>query len=135
MHKKHKPPGLRQIGCFFITQGCDGRGNSTICHKLRITLAAGVRLLERPRIKPTNTMIKEIIIDENYQTVRLFDAIKKGDIYKVPYEKSRHNGIRMEATRRNRDLRLTGVLKNRMDVKFRVSAKEYPGWTSIICIK
>ena len=29
-------------------------------------------------------MINEISVDENYQTVRLFDHIKKGDIYKVP---------------------------------------------------
>lgn len=29
-------------------------------------------------------MIREIAVDENYQTVRLFDSIEKGDIYKVP---------------------------------------------------
>lgn len=80
-------------------------------------------------------MIKEISVDENYQTVRLFDNIKKGDIYKVPYNKKRHSGIKLEASRRNRDLRLTGVLKNKMDVKYRVSATEYPGFTSIMCIK
>ena len=55
-------------------------------------------------------MVKEITVDENYQTVRLFDAMKKGDIYKVPYDKKRHNGIKLEASRRNRDLRL---FKNR----------------------
>ena len=26
-------------------------------------------------------MVREITVDENYQTVRLFDAMKKGDIY------------------------------------------------------
>ena len=26
-------------------------------------------------------MIREIAVDENYQTVRLFDSIEKGDIY------------------------------------------------------
>ena len=80
-------------------------------------------------------MIREIAVDENYRTVRLFDSIGKGDIYKVPYDKKRHNGIKLEASRRNRDLRLMGKLKNKMDVKYRVSATEYPGYTSIMCIK
>ena len=80
-------------------------------------------------------MIREIAVDENYQTVRLFDSIEKGDIYKVPYDKKRHNGIKLEASRRNRDLRLMGKLKHKMDVKYRVSATEYPGYTSIMCIK
>ena len=56
-------------------------------------------------------MVREITVDENYQTVRLFDEMKKGDIYKVPYDKKRHNGIKLEASRRNRDLRLIGTLK------------------------
>ena len=55
-------------------------------------------------------MVKEIEVNESYQTVRLFDVMKKGDIYKVPYDKKRHNGIKLEASRRNRDLRLIGVL-------------------------
>ena len=80
-------------------------------------------------------MIREIVIDENYQTVRLFDSIEKGDIYKVPYDKKRHNGIKLEASRRNRDLRLMGKLKNKKDEKYRVSAIEYPGYTYIMCIK
>lgn len=80
-------------------------------------------------------MIREITVDESYQTVRLFDTMKQGDIYKVPYDKKRHSGIKLEASRRNRDLRLTGVLKNKMDVKYRVSATEYPGYTAIMCIK
>ena len=71
-------------------------------------------------------MVREITVDENYKTVRL---------YKVPYDKKRHNGIKLEASRRNRDLRLTGVLKNKMDVKYRVSATEYPGFSAIICLK
>lgn len=29
-------------------------------------------------------MEKEIVIDENYQTTKLFDMMKVGDIYKVP---------------------------------------------------
>lgn len=82
-----------------------------------------------------NSMVKEITVDENYQTVRLFDAMKKGDIYKVPYDKKRHNGIKLEASRRNRDLRLLGILKNKMDAKYRVSATEYPGFSAIICLK
>lgn len=65
-------------------------------------------------------MVREITVDENYQTVRLFDAMKKGDIYKVPYDKKRHIGIKLEASRRNRDLRLIGTLKNKME-------REIPG--------
>lgn len=80
-------------------------------------------------------MVREITVDENYQTVRLFDEMKKGDIYKVPYDKKRHIGIKLEASRRNRDLRLIGTLKNKMDVKYRVSATEYPGFSAIICLK
>ena len=94
-----------------------------------------VRILPVLQILIHNNMVREIIVDENYQTVRLFDAMKKGDIYKVPYDKKRHNGIKLEASRRNRDLRLTGVLKNKMDVKYRVSATEYPGFSAIICLK
>ena len=45
------------------------------------------------------------------------------------------NGIKLEASRRNRDLRLIGTLKNKMDVKYRVSATEYPGFSAIICLK
>lgn len=80
-------------------------------------------------------MVREITVDENYQTVRLFDAMKKGDIYKVPYDKKRHTGIKLEASRRNRDLRLLGVSKSKMDAKYRVSATEYPGFSAIICLK
>ena len=36
-------------------------------------------------------MVREITVDENYQTVRLFDEMKKGDIYKVPYDKAYRN--------------------------------------------
>ena len=46
-------------------------------------------------------MEKEIVVDEKYQTSKLFDEIKVGDIYKVPYDKSRHVGIKSEAARRN----------------------------------
>lgn len=94
-----------------------------------------VRILPVLQILIHNNMVREITVDENYQTVRLFDAMKKGDIYKVPYNKKRHNGIKLEASRRNRDLRLTGVLKNKMDVKYRVSTTEYPGFSAIICLK
>ena len=80
-------------------------------------------------------MIKEIVIDENYRTAPLFDEMKKGDIYKVPYEKSRSNGIRVEASRRNREARLIGELKSNMDLKFRVSELENPGFTTIFRIK
>lgn len=39
-------------------------------------------------------MIKEIKVDENYQTTKLFDSIKVGDIYRIPFEDSRHTGIK-----------------------------------------
>lgn len=75
------------------------------------------------------------MIDESYRTVSLFDSMKKGDVYKVPYDKSRSCGIRTEAARRNRDARLTGELKSRMDLKFRTSEVENPGYTTIIRLK
>lgn len=80
-------------------------------------------------------MIKEIVIDESYRTASLFDSMRKGDVYKVPYDKSRNNGIRTEAARRNREARLTGELKSKMDLKYRVSEMEYPGYTAIIRLK
>jgi hypothetical protein len=80
-------------------------------------------------------MIKEITVDENYQTARLFDEMKIGDIYKVPFDKSRHAGIKSEASRRNRDARLLKKLRGKMDIMYRVSETENPGFTSIIRIK
>lgn len=80
-------------------------------------------------------MIKEIVIDESYKTVNLFDSIKVGDIYKIPYDKSRHSGIKTEAARRNRDARLEKKLKSKMDLMYRVSETEYPGFTSVIRLK
>ena len=80
-------------------------------------------------------MDKEIIIDENYKTTSLFDRMKVGDIYKVPYDPSRHNGIKSEASRRNKYARLSNELKGIQDIKFRVSEAVYPGFTSIIRIK
>lgn len=80
-------------------------------------------------------MIKEIVIDEIYRTASLFDSMNEGDIYMVPYDKSRSNGIRTEAARRNREARLTGVLKSKIDLMFRVSETERPGYTTIIRLK
>lgn len=54
-------------------------------------------------------MEKEIVIDESYQTTKLFDKIRVGDIFKVPFDKSRHAGIKSEAARRNR---MRGLQKN-----------------------
>ena len=31
-------------------------------------------------------MVKEIVIDESYQTTKVFDAMKVGDIYNIPYD-------------------------------------------------
>lgn len=80
-------------------------------------------------------MEKEIVIDENYQTTKLFDNIKVGDIFKVPFDESRHSGIKSEAARRNRDERLEKKLKGRIDLRYRVSKAVYPGFTSIIRLK
>lgn len=82
-----------------------------------------------------NLMEKEIVVDEKYQTSKLFDKMKIGDIYKVPYDKSRHVGIKSEAARRNRDARLTNKLKSNIDLMFRVSETVNPGYTSIIRLK
>lgn len=80
-------------------------------------------------------MIKEINVDENYHTTRLFDSMEMGDICKVPFDKSRHSGIKMEALRRNRDARLTKKLNGKLDIMFRVSETESPGYTTIIRLK
>lgn len=80
-------------------------------------------------------MIREITIDENYKTVRLFDEMKKGDIYKVPYDKKRHLGIKLEAARKNKEARLLGIIKSKLEIRYRVSSTEYPGYTAIICLK
>lgn len=80
-------------------------------------------------------MIREIIVDKNYQTSKMFGEMKKGDIFKVPYAESRHRTLRREAARQNREARLTGELKSKIDLKFRVSETEYPGFTTIIRLK
>lgn len=80
-------------------------------------------------------MVKEIVIDESYQTTKVFDAMKVGDIYNIPYDKSRHIGIKSEAARRNREARLTNKLKAKIDLMFRVSKIEYTGYTSVIRLK
>ena len=80
-------------------------------------------------------MEKEIVVDESYQARKLFDKMRVGDIYKVPYDKSRHTGIKSEAARRNRDARLTKKLKSNIDLMFRVSETANPGYTSIIRLK
>jgi len=80
-------------------------------------------------------MVKEIVIDESYQTTKVFDAMKVGDIYNIPYDKSRHIGIKSEAARRNREARLTNKLKAKIDLMFRVSKTEYTGYTSVIRLK
>ena len=80
-------------------------------------------------------MVKEIVIDESYQTTKEFDAMKVGDIYNIPYDESRHIGIKSEAARRNREARLTNKLKAKIDLMFRVSKTEYTGYTSVIRLK
>lgn len=80
-------------------------------------------------------MIKEITIDENYTSVGLFGQMNPGDIFKVPYEPSRHCTLQCEASRQNRYARIAGELKSKLDLKFRVSETENPGFTTIIRLK
>ena len=80
-------------------------------------------------------MIKEIVIDENYTSVGLFGQMKPGDIFKVPFDSSRHCAILSEASRQNRYARIRGELKSKIDMKFRVSSRENPGFTTIIRLK
>lgn len=80
-------------------------------------------------------MEKEIKVDDSYTIVGMFDRMHVGDLCKVPYDKSRHSGIKTEAARRNRDARLTGELQNQLDIKFRVSEAKCPGFTSVIRLK
>jgi hypothetical protein len=80
-------------------------------------------------------MIREIKIGEAYQTVRVFDSMRSGDIVKVPYEKGRYDVMRTEASQRNKYARLEGKLKNKMDIMFRVSIVQYPGYITIMRVK
>ena len=80
-------------------------------------------------------MIREIKIDESYQTTKVFDSMKVGDMVKIPYDKKRHIGIKSEQVRRNRDARLLKKLNGKMDIMYRVSEKEYPGFTTIMRVK
>lgn len=80
-------------------------------------------------------MEKVIDISNGFSPVKMFNQMKVGDIYKIPYDDSRHNGIKSEAARRNRDARLMGKLKGRIDLIYRVSTAEYPGYTSVIKLK
>lgn len=80
-------------------------------------------------------MIKEVLINDDYRVVDIFDNMKVGDIYKVPYDESRYNSIRLEAVRRNKYARLEKKLKSRMDIMYRVSKIEYPGFIAVIRLK
>lgn len=80
-------------------------------------------------------MEKEIVIDENYRTTKVFDEMRAGDVVKVPYSDSRHSGIKNEAARRNKVARLTKKLKGKIDLMYRVSKEEHPGFSSIIRLK
>ena len=66
-------------------------------------------------------MTEKIVIDENYTHTGLFERMRKGDVFLVPYEEGRHNGIKQEAAR--------------TDIKYRVSKTENEGYTTIACIK
>ena len=80
-------------------------------------------------------MEKEIVIDENYRTTKVFDEMRVGDVVKVPYSDSRHSGIKSEAARRNKVARLTKKMKGKIDLMYRVSKEEHPGFSSIIRLK
>ena len=50
-------------------------------------------------------MITEVKIDENYSTVGVFDMLEAGnpgDVAKVPFDESRHTGIKQESSRNPR---------------------------------
>ncbi|WP_071146718.1 hypothetical protein [Bacteroides ihuae] len=80
-------------------------------------------------------MEKVIEITDEYTTVGIFNQMRVGDLLKVPYDDSRYSGIKSEAARRNRDARLKKELKNKLDIKYRVSRVEHPGYISIIKLK
>ena len=69
-------------------------------------------------------MITEVKIDENYSTVGVFDMLEAGspgDVAKVPFDESRHTGIKMESQRRNMKARLLGEIgEGRECLKFKV---------------
>lgn len=71
-------------------------------------------------------MITEVKIDENYSTVGVFDMLEAGspgDVAKVPFDESRHTGIRQESHRRNMKARLLGEIgEGRECLKFKVYA-------------
>lgn len=71
-------------------------------------------------------MITEVKIDEKYSTVGVFDMLEAGnpgDVAKVPYEESRHTGIKQESQRRNMKARLLGEIgEGRECLKYKVYA-------------
>lgn len=71
-------------------------------------------------------MIIEVKIDEKYSTVGVFDMLESGnpgDVAKVPYEESRHTGIKQESQRRNMKARLLGEIgEGRECLKYKVYA-------------
>lgn len=78
--------------------------------------------------------IKEIEINESYQTVKVFDSMKVGEMVKVPYSPKRHSGIIRERSRRNEKARLLKKTAG-LEKAFAVSEKEYPGYTTIMRLK
>lgn len=80
-------------------------------------------------------MEKVIELTEGCTITGIFDQMKVGDLFKIPFDESRYTGIKSEAARRNRDARLTKELKSGLDIKYRVSKVEHPGFTSVIRIK
>lgn len=77
----------------------------------------------------------EKIVEKEITIEKMFESMKAGDIYKVPYEKSRHNAIRAECSRQHRYARERGVKVTSLTPVFRVSARENKGYTTIIKLR
>ena len=79
-------------------------------------------------------MEKEVTIDEKFTLPMLFEEISKGDVYKIPFNKSLFGSIRTEASKRNSVAREMKLI-SRMESKFKVSKTAYQGFIAIMRIR
>lgn len=80
-------------------------------------------------------MEKVIEFTDEVKTVELFNQMKVGVIYRTPFAENRFNGIKSEASRRNKEARIAGKLKSQMDLMYRISTIHPRGYISIIKLK
>lgn len=78
---------------------------------------------------------KKKTVSDSLTIKELFDSIPVGWTWCVSYDSRKTASMRTEAARRNREARLTGELKTKLDIKYRVSASSYPGQTALIRLK